>query len=72
MSMPPNVTVEVSKAERDAIAQVVRKADAHGLNNYERDLLKQLLARIDRLAGGGLPPIISSTPPTGGGEPQQS
>jgi hypothetical protein len=46
--MADRVTVEVNKAERDALAQVVEKADAIGLNPFERDLLRQLLARLDR------------------------
>jgi hypothetical protein len=48
--MADRVTVEVNKAERDALAQVVGKADVLGLHPYEHDLLRQLLARLDRAA----------------------
>jgi hypothetical protein len=48
--MADRVTVEVNRAERDALAQVVEKADLLGLNPYEHDLLRQLLARLDRAA----------------------
>lgn len=44
------VTVEVNKAERDALAEVVAKADQLGLHPQEHDLLRQLLARVDRAA----------------------
>ncbi len=50
----PHFTVEVNTAERDAIEQVLQR---HGssLDNYERDLLQQLLTKIDK-----------ATPPSGG------
>ncbi len=47
--MAENVSVDVDKAERDAIEQVLRRLDSV-LDAYERDLLQQLLARIDKAA----------------------
>jgi hypothetical protein len=38
--------VEVNKAERDAIAQVLRRF-ASQLDEYERNLLQELLDKID-------------------------
>lgn len=46
--MPPNATIEVNKAERDALAQVLAKAQALGLDQYERRLLQQLLHKMDK------------------------
>jgi len=40
-------SVVVDKAERDALAQVLAKSSELGLVNYERDLLQQLLDKID-------------------------
>ena len=38
------VTVEINKAERDAIAQVVRRLP---VNAFEKDVLQGLLKKID-------------------------
>jgi hypothetical protein len=58
-------TIDVNKAERDAIDQVL-KSPRHNLDNYERDLLKQLLDRIDKAAppSSGANPAGGSSPPS--------
>jgi hypothetical protein len=68
-NMPPNVTVEVNKAERDAIEQVIQR---HGsiLDKFERDLLKQLLNRIDGATASGTPASVDAPRP--GRSPQES
>ena len=65
--LPRDFMVHVSTAERDAIAQVVGKADALGLDDYERDLLSRLLTKIDFLAAasGSVSPDPSSHGPKG-------
>lgn len=58
-------TLEVDKAERDAIAEVLqRHAD---LNNFERNLLQQLLTRIDKAR-----PSSPGAGPAGGSPPSTS
>ncbi len=46
-----NVTVEVNKAERDAIDQILRRLDGE-LDTYERNLLRELPGKIDQAREG--------------------